>query len=329
MTGPMDDTTDSAPIVSVIIPVFNGEDHVADTLQSVLSQSFQAYEVIIVDDGSTDETANIIAAYAREVNSIHQRRIRYFYQKNAGSSAARNRGIKEAKGEWLAFLDADDLWLPDTLKKLTDFMCRHADVYLVFGDSGSFDIDGASFASAFKKFGTPHATDQGILKNAFCQLLERNFILTGTALLRKEVFEKTYPFDPRFRYGEDYDLWTRISLFYSIGCINDIVMHRRMHRHNLSRNNEVCFYFSRVFSLLKTRREYGNLISMKNIRIHKNILKILWRILYFYYIKKDFSGIPEKIRLIYFLACNYFLAGRKPHGISMLSCKSEKEFIRS
>jgi glycosyltransferase involved in cell wall biosynthesis len=107
-------------LVSVIIPTYNREAIVCRAIQSILNQSNQNFEIIVIDDGYSDNTAEIIPKYAP--------RARYVYQENAGASAARNRCIQEAKGEWAAFLDSDDEWFPDKLKLQTDLLLRNIDL---------------------------------------------------------------------------------------------------------------------------------------------------------------------------------------------------------
>lgn len=104
-------------LVSIITPCFNGQKYIAETIESVLAQTYEKWEMIIVDDGSTDDSMQIIEAYANKDNRIH-----FYKQKNAGSSAARNTGISNANGQYIALLDADDLWRPDFLKSQIEFM---------------------------------------------------------------------------------------------------------------------------------------------------------------------------------------------------------------
>ncbi len=111
------------PLVSVIVPVYNGERYLTKTIQSVLTQDYQPIEIIVVDDGSTDRTAEIVRA---------QPNIHYIYQNNRGVSAARNTGIAAAQGEFLAFLDADDMWVPQKLSVQVSYLTQHPDVGFVY-----------------------------------------------------------------------------------------------------------------------------------------------------------------------------------------------------
>ncbi|HLG03363.1 MAG TPA: glycosyltransferase family A protein, partial [Bacteroidia bacterium] len=117
------------PQVSVIIPAYNAARFLAETIRSVQHQTFRNWELIIVDDGSIDKTKDIAAPF------LTDDRIRYVYQENAGVSSARNRGLSEARGEFIAFLDADDLWLPENLAKKVEYLESHSHVSLVHADT--------------------------------------------------------------------------------------------------------------------------------------------------------------------------------------------------
>ncbi len=113
------------PLISVIIPVYNGENYLADAIESVLAQTYPAVEIIVVDDGSTDGSAGIIRQFSPPV--------RYCFQENRGLGAARNRGVSESRGDYLSFLDADDLWLPDKLSRQMEVFQTNPDLDMVFG----------------------------------------------------------------------------------------------------------------------------------------------------------------------------------------------------
>ena len=125
-----------APIVSVIIPAYNAERFIPQAIQSVLEQTYQSYEIIVVDDGSTDKTKDILKEFEDKVCCI--------YQENQGPSAARNAGIKISQGRYICFLDADDIWTPDKLEVQVEFLECHPDISLVFSDHQDFDAGGGS-----------------------------------------------------------------------------------------------------------------------------------------------------------------------------------------
>ncbi|MFM6154726.1 MAG: glycosyltransferase family 2 protein, partial [Sphaerospermopsis kisseleviana] len=110
---------ENKPLVSVIIPVYNGDRHLAQAIESVLNQTYQPFEVIVVDDGSTDNSANVACSY---------KEVHYLYQPNQGVAVARNTGISQARGEFIAFLDQDDLWTPDKLTVQVDYLLKHENI---------------------------------------------------------------------------------------------------------------------------------------------------------------------------------------------------------
>lgn len=269
-------------LVSVIIPAYNSERFIAETLNSVFAQTYRPLEVIVVDDGSTDRTAEVVEKY------ITGKTLIYWHQKNSGPSKARNTGISASKGGYIAFLDADDVWLPHTLERLVKYLESHRDVSLVFGDAGSFGPKGVLFESAFGKFGYPEQDGQGVVQKAFEKLLEGNFILTGTVLVRKECLDRVGGFDEALHYGEDYDLWVRIALFELSGCIREPMMMRRVHDANLSRN-EFRFYDAKVSFLENFAKKYEARIRELGIDFDRYVLKAVRTRSYLFYLRKDYS----------------------------------------
>src|SRR5712692_4293853 len=118
-------TLDSSPTVSVVIPVYNGERYLAEAISSVLDQTYKNFELIVVDDGSTDQSAAVVRSFTDD-------RIRYLYQSNGGASKARNLGVAASRGTVIAFLDSDDVWLPHKLERQIDCLASHKDVGAVY-----------------------------------------------------------------------------------------------------------------------------------------------------------------------------------------------------
>ncbi len=219
------------PLVSVIIPTYNSGKYISHAVQSVLEQSCRSYEVIVIDDGSTDGTKDVLSGF-------HDR-IKYFYQENQGPSAARNKGIKKAKGEYISFLDADDLWTSNKIEVQLDFLERHRDIGLVFSDIKEFDgekiINRRSSCLAVQVYG-PDNVLQVPLQEAFIKLLMTNFIPTNTVMVRKECFKKAGIFDESLRIVEDRDMWLRIAAYYKIGRLPLVLCKRRLHVSNISKD---------------------------------------------------------------------------------------------
>jgi len=194
------------PKVSVIIPTYNREEFILRALNSVLKQTFTDYEIIIIDDGSQDDTKQILSPYTFMGN------IKYFYQENSGISSARNRGIKESKGEYIAFLDSDDTWVPEKLALQVALMDQNRNLGLVFCKMNRKDENGRFCGTKPDKFtGT-----------TFKELITNwGDIPTSTVLMRRECIDKVGLFDESLETMEDFELWLRIAEKYSIDVIGD------------------------------------------------------------------------------------------------------------
>lgn len=214
-------------LVSVIIPTYNNGRYVAETVRTVLSQTFTDLEVIVVDDGSTDGTAEELAVF--------EGRIRYVRQQNGGPAKARNRGISASTGQYLAFCDADDLWLPTKVEKQVDFLNRHADHRMVYSDLLVFDTrpDNVIHPSwlAVKQF------DAGGMIVA--QLLRECFILTSSVLVRRECLSMVGGFDEELPLRQDYDLWLRIAREFAIGKMDEVLVLKREHDSNIGSDDRL------------------------------------------------------------------------------------------
>ena len=197
------------PNVSVIIPSYNCEAFIAETIDSVLHQTYRDFELIVVDDGSTDRTREIVAAYGDPVRLVSQA--------NARVSAARNRGIEETRGAFICLLDHDDYWFPTKLERqlrefedhpeagvvCSSFLRWHPDQDGRFHDPASFDPD------AF-----PDGIDPDFSGWIYHQFLLDCWMLTSSAMFRAEVFQHCGVFDEALPFSEDWELWLRIAQVY-------------------------------------------------------------------------------------------------------------------
>jgi len=208
------------PLVSVVIPTFNRVRQVQAAVRSVLAQTYRELEVIVVDDGSTDGTGQALQALINQ-EGCSGKRIRYLVQPNRGQSTARNAGIEEARGEWVAFLDSDDIWLPGklewqvrALEKFRDKSCACiTDARLV--DSLGMDT------SAFRKSGKPYEEAMGIDFEAVTTLVKyRDPFWLSTLLVRTDVVKELGSFDTQLGYAEDHDFLFRLSLVTSLCYVN-------------------------------------------------------------------------------------------------------------
>jgi glycosyltransferase involved in cell wall biosynthesis len=207
--------------VSVIVPTYNRAQSIGNAIQSVLDQSYTDLELIVVDDGSKDDTAERIAAFTDP-------RLRYIRQPNGGVSAARNRGVAEARGELVAFLDSDDIWKPEKLAADVTFLDWHPRAQAVFSDVEKFD--GTLFVPSFVRetpiFGTFVARNprpEGMIldrREMFLCLLREVPILPSTLTMRRDVLQRLGGFSTSWRCFEDWELFIRFSLTERFGYID-------------------------------------------------------------------------------------------------------------
>lgn len=188
-------------MLSIVIPLYNKELSVGNTIHSVLNQRFQDFEVLVVNDGSTDNSANA-------VEKINDARIRLITQTNLGVSAARNRGITEAKFEWIAFLDSDDLWLENHLEEVANMITAFP-AEKFFTTSFIYSDDRKLFK---------HKRHSTIFKveNYFKEATKELLVWTGTAVIYKECFNSMGLYNTSLKIGEDTELWNRMVRQYGL-----------------------------------------------------------------------------------------------------------------
>jgi glycosyltransferase involved in cell wall biosynthesis len=205
--------------VSVVIPTFNRGWCLGEAVDSVLGQRWSDYELIVVDDGSTDETTELLASYGR--------RIRVLRQANRGVSAARNLGIRASAGRLVAFLDSDDLWLPQKLAAQVAYFEEHPDA-LICQTEELWVRKGVRVNPGLR-----HRKAAGMI---FERSLELCLVSPSAAMVRRELFDQVGLFDERLPACEDYDLWLRISCRYPIHLIETaLIVKRGGHSDQLSR----------------------------------------------------------------------------------------------
>lgn len=212
------------PKVSVIIPVYNGEKYISAAIESVLIQSYKNIEVVVIDDGSTDDTFEKIKPFLPH--------IRYIYQENSGVSNARNNGILNSKSELVSFLDHDDVWFPDKIKKQVNYLLCHPDEKFVhcgvkyINHEGS-DINPAGYWGNLTFTGEVENIEEIIMHFA---------MLPSAMMIKKEVFDEVGLFNPEFVNCEGYDLCLRIALKHKLCFINEPLVLYRLHDSNTSSN---------------------------------------------------------------------------------------------
>ena len=208
-----------AKLVSIIIPTYNRQSWIKEALESVLCQSYSHYELIVVDDGSCDNTSNFLRSLDTPA--------RYFFQSNQGPSAARNKGLDLSRGEWIAFLDSDDLWKPEKLKKQMEVLQKEPRFKVCYTDE--IWIRNGQFVNPRKR----HAKVSGWI---YPHCLPLCIISPSSVIIHRSVFEEVGRFDTKLPVAEDYDLWLRISSHYEIKLLSQkLVVKRGGHLDQLSK----------------------------------------------------------------------------------------------
>ena len=214
------------PLVSVIIPAFKAASYIAECIDSVLAQSYPNFEIIIVDDGSPDQQKEIVAPYLKSYKNIQ-----YHYQRNKGVSAARNRGLEYAKGELIAFLDADDVWMSENLMlKIKKF----ADGDFGMVHSGAHLINESSSLMEGKLSG-----EEGNLLNALLSWRSSQVPGPSSILVKREVIEKVGNWDENLSTSADQEFFIRVASQFKIGKISEESWKYRIHSHNMHKNIKV------------------------------------------------------------------------------------------
>ena len=209
------------PRVSVIIPAYNRAQYILETLESIFAQTYTDYEIIVIDDGSTDDTRDVLQPL------IDVERIRYIFQENQGVSAARNHGIRLAEGELIAFLDTDDINHLEKLALQAAYLDDHPDVALVHSNFTRFDDSGAEFG----RRDTSHLT--GFVYRAM--LLDWSVLIPpSVVMVRADALREAGDFDESMAWAEDIDVWRRIARKHPFGVVPETLTRMRIHGDNAS-----------------------------------------------------------------------------------------------
>lgn len=248
---------------SVVIPLYNKELSIQNTINSVLQQSFQDFEIVVVNDGSTDTSV-------AKVEEIEDSRIRIVHQQNQGVSAARNKGVAEAKFSWIAFLDGDDLWETNHLQEV-DEMIRLFPQEKVFATSFEYSDNRPMFR---------HPRESKIFKvdDYFKDALKENMMWTSVVVVAKEAFNQAGKFNIQLNRGEDLDLWARLARFNSLVKSSAITSVYRVEAENRSTaingiSTSIVTYYDFSEAHSKAEEVYFKLLIIKKLRsllINKN-----------------------------------------------------------
>ncbi len=208
--------------ISVVIPTYNRAKVVGEAIESVLAQTYKDFELVVLDDGSTDETRNRVQPY------LVDSRVRYFYQENAGVSAARNAGVKIASGEFVSFLDSDDLWKPNMLESVVMFIERHPGMQAIFTDleayrGGKFIPSTIRCTEIFSKLLADASYPDSFVidkRDMFLILLQEVPVKPTSFIILREAFERVGGFDTTYVSGEDWEFYLRLSKYVDFGYID-------------------------------------------------------------------------------------------------------------
>lgn len=187
-----------SPLISVIIPAYNAEQTLLETIKSVQKQTFSDFEIIVINDGSTDRTLQLL-------QSVEDKRLKVFSSENNGVSVARNRGISQANGEFITFIDADDLWTDDKLELQLAALKQHPEAGVAYSWTYNMSEKGELF----------HPVEPLFNGNIYAELLVWNFISNGSnVLIRRQAIETVGDFNPIFSYCADWDFYLRLAAIY-------------------------------------------------------------------------------------------------------------------
>ena len=231
------------PLVSVIMSVYNGEKYLQEAVDSILNQTFKDFEFIIVNDGSTDKTREILASY-------NDPRVKIITKEHLGISKAKNKAIKSSNGKYIAIMDADDISLPERLELEVDFLDKNRDIGLVGSSFYVIDEKGKVVSTVLPP------TQNKVIQE---RLLEGNCFGHSTVMMRREILENVGYYREEFKYSLDYDLYLRIAECYKVCNLNSILCKWRINFQSVSitKRVEQNKYAEFAKELAGERRKYG------------------------------------------------------------------------
>jgi glycosyltransferase involved in cell wall biosynthesis len=258
------------PRISVIIPTYNSAHYLREAIESVLDQTYKDLEIIVIDDGSTDNTKEIVKTYMD--------RIIFLQQANSGPARARNLGIQKSSGEFVAFLDADDIWYPEKLERQIEIFLKNPQYGLVHSDALIRSVDNSQPDRLWFDF--KRRVKSG---KVFSDLLAECSIILPSVIIRRQCLEETGCFDENLKIWEGYDLWLRVAYSYLIGFVDAPLFLRRIHSDNLFYNN-LLYEILSLIRIMENWEEKALSLSKTDKETVKNNLRRQYCRLGIYYI---------------------------------------------
>ncbi len=299
-------------MISVIIPTYNCSDYIIEAIESVLNQTYKDVEIIVIDDGSTDDTYKILKPY------LHK--IKYIYQDNSGPSRARNVGIQEAKGEYIAFLDADDKWRTFKIYLQLSLLEALPDVNMIFSNYAVIDKNGTLIVDSYIEKGFPIFSEykvkikgifnkvipikkicnfDGLLSdsyvyygNIFDKLFMGNFILPSTEIIRRSSLRPPFLFNEKYKCAVDQDFHLRFSKNHKIAYIDISTTEYRINRKGQlsGKQNTSQLILNTIETRLRVINEDSEFLSQKRGLIKKVLAKDFLRLSYYYLSELDMKS---------------------------------------
>lgn len=265
-------------MVSIIVPCYNAGKLLSETLENILQQTYSAWECLIIDDGSTDNSKEMVDLYMKRDN-----RFSYFFQQNSGPSVARNYGIEKSKGEYIQFLDSDDKLERDKLRRQIEILEENRECALVYGNSSYFYTEKQTENNSNSNPGWQRKiSGQG--EKMLEPLLHGNIMVIHSPLIRKEVFNKVGFFDPQIWFNEDWDIWLRCAINNLVFIYDDAPDTKALIRvHESNRSKDLfAMYLNGLMVCLKINKLLSNPQFLKIVKhrttthlnfLEKNILE--------------------------------------------------------
>ncbi len=316
-------TNTQKDLISVVIPAYNCGKYIPETLDSILNQTYRNFEIVVVDDGSTDDTQEALRPYSGK--------IKYFHQKNGGLANARNRGLELAKGSYLALCDGDDIWLPNKLELQHACFEVHNRLGMVFSDFSSFNDAGPLAPSWSKKYFNTIFENYGLTLDSIFQkkinlhdlntlyagnitttMFLGNIVMPSTVMIKRECINSVGKFREKYKNDSDYDLFLRIAAEYESGYLDLPLMKYRILKNSLSqRSKKQIIGVPEVIDIIETFLEQRPSFRKKNLRM----------------VNQRFSGLFYETGYAHFSRVNlkearkYFLKAIRHHPLPLASLK--------